>query len=57
MRSYVDAALEAEAVVLDARIRDTDKPDAFVTSADVGHVDAELFQAGFQLLDSEILLV
>ena len=41
MRSYVDAALEAEAVVLAARIRDGDEPHGLVTSADVRYVDAK----------------
>ncbi len=49
--------LEAEAVVLDARVWDGDEPHGLVTGADVGHVDAKLFQAVFQLLDGEIVLV
>jgi len=58
MRSYVNTALEAEAVVLDARIRDGDEPHGLVTGADIRYVDAkELFQAAFQWLDGEIVLV
>lgn len=49
--------LEADAVVLDARIRNGDEPDSLVASADVGNVDAEHFQAFFELLNGEIVLV
>ena len=35
--------LEAKAVVLDARIRNRDKPDSLVASANVGEVNAEHF--------------
>jgi hypothetical protein len=48
--------LEAEAVVLDARIRNPDEPHRLVAGGDVGHVDAQGFQAVLELLDGKGLL-
>ncbi len=49
--------LEAVAIVFPAGIRDGKDPHSFVAGADVGNVDAELFQTAFQLFDGEILIV
>jgi hypothetical protein len=50
-------ALEANPVVLDAGIRNSDEPNFLVASADVGDVDAQGFQTSFQLFDGEVLIV
>ena len=49
--------LEAEAIVLDAGIRNRDEPDFLVTGGDVGNVDAEHFQPFFELFQGEVILV
>ena len=49
--------LEADAVVLDARIGNRDEPDFLVAGADIRNVEAEHFQAFFELFDGEIVLV
>jgi hypothetical protein len=54
---YEGFALEANAIVLDARIRDGDEPDCFIAGADVRDIDTECFQAGLELLDAEIVIV
>ena len=49
--------LEADAVVLDARIGNGDEPDFLVAGADVRDVETKHFQAFFQLFQREIILV
>ena len=49
--------LEADAVVLDAWIGDGDEPDFLVACGDVRNVDAEHFQAFFELFNGEVILV
>ncbi|MEZ4681199.1 MAG: hypothetical protein R2932_43995 [Caldilineaceae bacterium] len=49
--------LEADAVVLDTRIRNGDEPDFLVAGADVRDVEAEHFQAFFELFDGEVVLM
>ena len=49
--------LETNPIVLGAGIVDRDKPNFLATNADVGHVDAQHFQAAFELFQGEIVLV
>jgi hypothetical protein len=49
--------LEADAAELDAGIRNRDEPDLLVASADVRDVQAEHFQAFFELFNGEIFVL
>ena len=48
--------LEAVVVSLETGIWNADKPDGFVTGANVRDQDTELLLTAFQLFDSEIVL-
>ena len=48
--------LEAETVVLDAGIRNSDEPHRLVAGGDIRYVDAEGLQALLKLLDGKGLL-
>ncbi|MEZ4661399.1 MAG: hypothetical protein R2911_27935 [Caldilineaceae bacterium] len=54
--SVLGCALEANAIVLDARIGDGDEPDFLVAGADVRDVEAEHFQAFFELFHQKSFL-
>ncbi|MEZ4614524.1 MAG: hypothetical protein R2867_03280 [Caldilineaceae bacterium] len=49
--------LEADAVVLDARIGNGEDPDFLVAGCHIGYVDAEHFQPFFELFNGEIVTV
>jgi len=44
-------------MILDAGIGNREDPDFLVASGDIRYVDAEHFQAFFELFDSEVILV
>ena len=54
---FIQLRLEADAVILDARIGDGEDPNLLVAGRHVRYVEAEHFQALFELFDSEIILV